>query len=123
MEGNKDALSRSSHCSLWGWSLNLKGNISVYHSTSLIDKVSCEDEAIPICDVHMKMKFNQKKPMLMSQLMDMVVPKSILICHDDSHTQSQIEYHGRRPINQNSYISNYIAQKHIQLTPVPKRRR
>ena len=109
------------HC--WGWSQNSKGNISVYHTTYLIDKVSCEDEAIPICDVHKKMKFKQEKPMSMSQLMDMVVPKSILLCHDDSHTQSQIEYHGRRSMNQNSYISNYIVQKHIQLTPVPKKRR
>jgi len=106
-----------------GWSQNSKGNISVYHSTYLIDKVSCEDEAMPICDVHKKMKFNQDKSMSLSQLMDMVVPKSILLCHDDSHTQSQIEYHGRRSMNQNSYVSNYIVQQHIQLTPVPKRRR
>ena len=106
-----------------GWSLNSKGNISVYHSTSLIEKVSCEDEAIPICDVHKKMKFNQEKPMSRKQLVDMVVPKSILLCHDDIHTQSQIEYHGRMSINQNSYISKYIVQKHVQLTPLPKRRR
>ena len=81
----------------------------MYHSTSLIYKVTCEDEAIPICNVYKKMKFNQEKPMSMSQLVDMVVPKSILLCHDDSLTQSQIEYYRRRPINQHSYSSNYIV--------------
>ena len=69
------------------------------------------------------MKFNQDKSMSLLQLMDMVVPKSILLSHDDGRTQSQIKYHGRRSMNQNSYISNYIVQKAIQLTPVPKRRR
>ena len=59
----------------------------------------------------------------MSKLVDMVVSKSVLLCHDDSLTQSQIEYHGRRSMNQNSYISNDIVQKDIQLTPVPKKRR
>ena len=90
-----------------GWAQS-KGNISVYHSTCRTDKVSYKDEAIPICDVHKKMKFNQDKSMSLSQLMDMVVPESILLGHDDSHTQSQIEYHGRRSMNQNSYISNYM---------------
>ena len=75
------------------------------------------------CEVNKKTKFNEEKPMSMSQLVDMIVPNSILLCHDGSYTQSQIEYHVRRPINQNSYISNYVVQKHVQSTHIPKRQR